>query len=399
MKSFNINKNKLILIVNCFWAIPLVFLFRFINQFNKINIIKIRSDRFGHFAPDGAEQVAKFQIKTKKIIFYVFDWYICNHQWAKMLSKKLPVYNVLRPVYFWNEYIPGGKEISKPAADKVSRDINLLFTRYNVRLPFEQKDQNKAINWLKDKGWTEGEPFYCVLIRDNAYLNTSLNFKNIDWEYHNYRNSNIESFYQAINWLTEQGVWVVRMGKVMKSPLTIKNNKVIDFPFEKNTSDLLDVWLFANCNGCISTGTGPDLLTGIYGNSILFLNYLPLFQIRSDLSSITYPKKLIWEKYDKPFTIDEYIFDRRLHTNSYKSDEIKIIDMTEYEILNATKEFYYFNLQKKSNKIIRTHEQKLFWNKILLANKKFNSSSHNKIHPESNISKTWLNNLKTNDQN
>ena len=45
----------------------------------------------------------------------MFDWYICNHQWAKMLSKKLPVYNVLRPIYFWNEYIPGGKEISKPA--------------------------------------------------------------------------------------------------------------------------------------------------------------------------------------------------------------------------------------------------------------------------------------------
>ena len=37
--------------------------------------------------------------------------------------------------------------------------------------------------------------------------------------------------------------------------------------------------------------------------------------------------------------------------------------------------------------------------KILLDNRKFNSNSHNKIHPESNISKTWLNNLKTNDQN
>ena len=101
----------------------------------------------------------------------------------------------------------------------------------------------------------------------------------------------------------------------------------------KWTSDLLDVWLFANCNGCISTGTGPDLLTGIYGNSILFLNYLPLFLIRSDLSSITYPKKLIWKKYDKPFTTDEYIFNKRLHTDLYKFDEIKIIDMTEHKNL------------------------------------------------------------------
>ena len=45
-----------------------------------------------------------------------------------------------------------------------------------------------------------------------------------------------------MNCPTEQGLWVARMGKVMKSPLTIKNNKVIDFPFEKNTSHLLNVW-------------------------------------------------------------------------------------------------------------------------------------------------------------
>ena len=62
-----------------------------------------------------------------------------------------------------------------------------------------------------------------------------------------------------MNWLTEQGLWVARMGKVMKSPLIIKNNKVIDFPFEKNTSDLRDLWLFASCNGCIRTGAGLDL--------------------------------------------------------------------------------------------------------------------------------------------
>ena len=45
----------------------------------------------------------------------------------------------------------------------------------------------------------------------------------------------------------------------MKSPLNSNNQKVIDFPFEKTKFNLLDIWLFANCNGCISTGTGPDL--------------------------------------------------------------------------------------------------------------------------------------------
>ena len=81
------NKNKFILLINSFWAIPLVFLLRLLNQFIKIQIIKIRSDGFGHFAPDGTEQVARFQMKNNGINFYIFDWYICNKQWEKCCAK------------------------------------------------------------------------------------------------------------------------------------------------------------------------------------------------------------------------------------------------------------------------------------------------------------------------
>ena len=55
------------------------------------------------------------------------------------------------------------------------------------------------------------------------------------------------------------------MGKIAENPIEIDNKRVVDFPFDKDKSDLIDTWLFTNSNGCISTGTGPDLLTGIYG--------------------------------------------------------------------------------------------------------------------------------------
>jgi len=383
-------KSKLLLISNSFWAIPLVFIFRFINLFKNICLVKIRSDRFGHFAPDGAEQVARYQIKDTKIIFYIFDWYICNKQWAKMLKQALPVYNFLRPVYFWNEFLPGGKNITQIGTKTLSRDTELLYTKFNVKLPFDKSENYEAISWMKSKGWNVGEPFYCILIRDSAYLKNISSFKGSDWSYHDYRDSKLKTYYKSISWLADQGVWVIRMGKIVSGPLKIKNKRIIDFPFEKEKSDLIDIWLFSNCNGCISTGTGPDIISGIYEKNILFLNFLPLFEIRSDLKSLTFPKKLIWKQSKKHFTMDEYIKDRRTSTYDYEDDGITIIDMKEDEILEVIKEFYYYNLNKdnKDNKYKKL--QKLFWKKIILANQKLKLITHNKIHPESNVSISWL---------
>ena len=171
MAILNLNKTKLLLLLNFVWVFPFLLLLRLINKFIKIQIIKIRSDRFGHFAPDGAEQVAKYQIKSRHIRIYIFDWIICNKKWAEMLGTVLPVYNFLRPVYFWNNFIPGNNEINQLGTETSSRDINLLFLKYNVKIPFHQNDDYLAINWLEKKGWKRGEKFYCLLIRDNAYLN------------------------------------------------------------------------------------------------------------------------------------------------------------------------------------------------------------------------------------
>ena len=379
---------KFILILNAFWAIPIVFIIRLINKFKKFRIIKIRSDRFGHFVPDGAEQIARYQTKKNQLTAYIFDWQVCNKQWAKMLSKGLPIHNWLRSVYFWNNYITGGEKINQTGTKTRSRDIDLLYSKFNVKLPFEKNDEENALGWLTKKGWQKGELFYCILIRDNAYLEKT--FKNTDSSYHNYRNTELDTYNKAINWLVEKDVWVLRIGKIMNKPLSIKHKKIIDLPFEKKRSDLLDVWLLTNCNGCISTGTGPDILSSIYGKNVLFLNFIPLFSLRSDLKSITYPKKLIWEKDNIEFTIDEYISNNRMHDYKYHADGIKIIDMTEYEILEVTKEFYLRNMNKFDEKIKYKKKEKYFWKKILLENRNHNCKVHHLIHPNSKISTTWL---------
>ena len=183
------------------------------------------------------------------------------------------------------------------------------------------------------------------------------------------------------------------MGKNVEKKLSVVDDKLIDYPFDKNKSDFLDTWLFANCNACITTGTGPDILSGIYGKNLLFLNFLPLASIRSDLSSITYPKNLFWKKKNKKFTLEDHLLNNRMESNEYKNDEIKIIDMTEKQILEATKEFYYYNNYSEKDKIIYKKQQLSFWNELMSLNNKLDCKLHNKIHPYSNVSNVWLKSL------
>ena len=184
------------------------------------------------------------------------------------------------------------------------------------------------------------------------------------------------------------------MGKVAEQKINISDSRIVDYPFDKEKNDILDTWLFANCNACISTGTGPDLLSAIYGKNVLFLNFLPLFSMRSDLTSITYPKTLIWRKNNKEFTLEDHLLNNRVNYNLYKKDKIKVVDMTENQILNATKEFYYYNLFNKTERKRYKKEQEFFWKKLMTINKDLGLKVHNKIHPNANISNLWLKNIK-----
>ena len=66
--------------------------------------------------------------------------------------------------------------------------------------------------------------------------------------------------------------------------------------------------------------------------------------------------------------------------------------MTENEILDTTKE-YYSNINKKQTKNKERHnEQTKFWEMVLKLEKLI-LIPHGKIHPDSNISITWLKNL------
>ena len=95
---------------------------------------------------------------------------------------------------------------------------------------------------------------------------------------HDYRNFNSDNFIKAAVKIAEKGYYVIRMGKGVSAEFQSKNNKIIDYAFNFQ-SDLMDIWLPANCDFMITTGGGLTLYpkySGVHFCILIAITFLPL---------------------------------------------------------------------------------------------------------------------------
>ena len=333
---YQVNFSKLIL--NSVWAIPTVIIIRCLKPWVLIRIGTISSDRIGHFVPDVSLRWAEFKGKlTNHIDLYWLPNHTCNNQWETMVRRNFNVAWFFYYLYKWNKLFPGGLKHHIPHNTSRFRDTGGLIAKTGAHLEFLQEEENKAKNWMKKQGWKDKDPFVCLLVRDSSFLDSGDNQGK--WNYHNYRDTSLENYIPAIEWLADQGIWVFRMGKIMKKPLLTNHPHIIDYSFHEDKCDFLDIWLFARCTLCISTGTGPDMISQIYQRPILMLNYIPLRGIWTWCNITTYPKHLFWGNSSKELSLIEqlnkYPF---VMSQDYQKAKIRIVDLNEEEILEAVME-------------------------------------------------------------
>lgn len=371
------------------WAIPTVLVIRCLRPWQIIRLGSICSERIGHFAADAGQQWAmQPQNDSKYLDLYWIQEPTCNEFWAKMVKRNFKVYSWVRPLDVWNRILPGGAVHNRPTSTTASRDIYGWLEKNQTKLQFLPEENEQAKAWLRHQGWQDGEPFVCLLVRDSAYLNRDTFLKGYDWNYHNYRDSDIATYVPAAEWLAEQGVWVFRMGKIMAKPIPSNHPRIIDYAFHPEKSDFLDIWLFAHCDLCISTGSGPDMVSDIYRRPLLMLNFAPLQNLFSWSNAIHLPKKLVWQSSGLPLTWGEHLEHSYYMTDDYAKAGIKIIDLNPEEILSAVQERWQ-RIQGTwldTPEDMKRHDR--FWN-ILQSHPDYNKY-HGWIHPESRVGTMWL---------
>jgi len=381
-------------VINSFWALPAVMLIRALQPIVLVRMGTLVSWRIGHFAADGAEQVARLQQQPPNTVDWFWLGKTCNSQWERMIRRSLPVHAWVKYVDLWNRVLPGGSAHERPSTYTDSRDVDGLYARYDVKIPFLPAESDEALTWLRGKGWSDGEPFVCLLVRDDEYLAQDSLHGNgnprayAGWSYHNYRNSDIDTYLPAIGWLAAQGVWVIRMGKLMAKPLPTGMDHVIDYAFDPGKSDLLDIWLFANCIGCVSTSTGPDVVSAIYGKPLLFVNALPLGLSLSWGRSIWVPKPLRWAATGRALSASEHLANSWLTATEYEKAGIKIVNLSSDEITAAVQEFW----QRSSGSWKEAEEDQLrqvAYRNTFLKWPEF-STYNGWLHPDARVGTAWL---------
>ena len=382
--------------INVIWAVPAVLLMRSLRPLVLIRLGSFDSTRIGHFALDAAGHITEYRRQPPNLIDWFWFGPTCNSQWELMVRRTLPIIQVTKWVDLWNQRLPGGESHSRPFHTHGSVPLGqVLDTPRSGMIPFLPSENDAGLAWLRRQGWTDGEPFVCLLVRDSAFLandplQNKLDTRNSSekWSYHDYRDSKIEDYVPAMEWLADQGVWVFRMGKIMERPIPTKHSRIVDYAFDPGRNDFLDIWLFANCTGCISTGTGNDAVSCIYGVPNLFLNFTPLGGLWAYHELLTIPKHLYWDATGLPLTLSEYLCHNYGNSYRYADAGIRFVDLEPHELMTAVQEFWY-RIDGSWNESPEDEDrQQRFWKQF--KNWQEYRLYHHAIHSKSRVGTDWL---------
>src|SRR3990167_7302010 len=356
--------------------------------FKKIRLIRMRSSRIGHFADNIHLSLCAMKYNTYPeekncIHLYSTQTYvpICNEFLYKMSSRSIKI----TPPWgaFWSHV---DSLLIKILKKKYYTPFKKLFEDstggYDV-WNFHKKGKNQFIffseeekcvgNQLKCQlGIHADKPFVCLLVRDAAYVKNIM--PDSAWHNENFRNADINNYIPAIQFLIEQGFYVVRMGKYVEKKIDIGNSRFIDYSTHSLKSDFMDIFLSGHCTFFITTSCGLDSVPRILNRPVITTNAI-YFQEKCyvDWTFIVY-KNIVCKKTNQLVPYHEIFKDYAHFTLSGKytnhRDPImqewarkswEFVDNTPDEILGVVKEMLAYLENSEVNTDEVKELQLLFW--------------------------------------
>lgn len=269
----------------------------------------------------------------------------CNSQLRKMWGREINILPnaILYPVILLNDLIPGGGRHKIPKTKSDDKDILNLVSSVcqDPNLYFTCIEKKRGQMLLKELG-VSGK-FVCLTVRDSAYLEKQKKDckSNVDWSYHNYRDSDIDTYELAINRLIELGYYIIRMGVIVEKPIRLKSEYIIDYAYDGIRTDFMDVYLAYACDFCITTATGYDALPSLFRKPLCVVNYGHIEYFQTFPDSITIFKKVRVLESGEYLSLRKIInkgIGRIVRTDDFYSAGVELVDNTSEEIRDAVVE-------------------------------------------------------------
>ena len=304
----------------------------------------LRSDRIGHFAPETelylCERDAGMYGKRTVDVFY-YTSRVCNRQLAKMWSRTIFVTRFARWPDALNRLVPGGEKNVVPRRTRDGiYDIYGLAMHTLPHLTFNYQEENLGREALGQMGIPEGTPFICFAARDSAYLKPK--YPRDDLHYHDFRNSTIDNYVPAAEYLVKRGYFTIRMGAAVAEKLKPTDPRILDYATNGSRIDFLDIYLSAKCRMFICSAEGIGGIPMIFRRPIVFVNWIPLGDIWTWSEDYLFIPKKLWLHRENRFMTFREIYDSGVHlfhlTQQYERLGIDVVENTAEEITAAVLE-------------------------------------------------------------
>lgn len=322
-------------------AVIVVFLLRLSRPWLLVRWGRLISTRIGHFAANTelylCERDAGInRLNQRHVDMFYISKPICNNQLATMWKRVLRVWPVwvLAPISRVNGLVPGGAVHEIGNNTQGDRDVHNLLNRLPSHLEFTTDEEARGEAGLRAMGIPPDTPFVCLLVRDGAYL--AQHIPGGDFNYHNFRDCDIQNFIPAAEELANRGYFVIRMGAKVREVMKTTHPRVIDYAANGMRTDFMDIYLGAKCEFCISTGAGWDAVPMIFRRPIVGINWVTLaYWLTYRTEFLTIPKRHILQESQKSLTLRE-IFAHGVgfsqDASDYESRGIGFVENTPEEI-------------------------------------------------------------------
>lgn len=339
--------------------LPVIILLVMIRRWVLITFGSLVSTRIGHFADNPEQAICAadlrlFDLGQRCIGIWCFAVRpgtitpdVCNTQLAIMWKRVMYIWPVwlIVPAIKAAQWVPTGHKHVR-VMDSIGldgdHDVYDFYGKCNTHLSFSAEEIELGHNLLKEFGIKSTDDIVCLHVRDSSYLNTYHAGK--DWTYHNYRDSDINTYAEAAILLAEKGSYVFRMGKSASKPFNVQHDRVIDYAFSKKRSDFLDVFLAWRCKFAISTGSGWDSLPAVFRRPIAYVNFCPLGHVHSyRRNSIFISKWYVNRLTGKRLNINKIFSSPIAYASSsdeFQQHNIQLIDNSASEIRNVALEMW-----------------------------------------------------------
>lgn len=364
------------------FIIPIILL----KPLKKIYIAPVQTSRIGHFVLDTEIMLARIhtdEIDAKKnfLVIWVPDPTISNHY----------VYNIWKQIIHIVPYSVFSSAILATAIylEKLTKiKLTYRFVGWDGYLSYEhllvdrqaffyipKTDEQECIKTLQIHGIDVNKKWVCILARDSEYLNRVM--PDLKWDFNTYRNSNINTYKEAAEYLSSKNILVFRMGTHVGQPFeSSKSELIIDYANSEWRTEKLDIYLAAKCLFFISSSTGLDSIAFAARKPVLIVNYAqPLSILRHQKNHTFILKKFFSRKENKFLSLNEFyelgVADgftidnpKHLRTQDFARLGIDVIDNSSIEIKDATAEMYAFLTDKNDDVKELSAAQQLFWKKF-----------------------------------